>query len=59
LGHLDGGEISVAIAVSSAHRKEAFGRESMPSDTLKRTVPIWKKEVWEGGGVWVGSEPGS
>lgn len=56
LGHLDVGEISVAIAVSAAHRKEAFEAGRFAIDTLKQTVPIWKKEVWEGGEVWVGTE---
>lgn len=56
LGHLEVGEISVAIAVSAGHRKEAFEAGRFAIDTLKQTVPIWKKEVWEGGAVWVGSE---
>lgn len=56
VGHLDVGEISVAIAVSSAHRKESFEAGRFAIDTLKRTVPIWKKEVWEGGEVWVGTD---
>jgi len=53
LGHLAVGEISVAIAVSAAHRQEAFEAGRFAIDTLKRTVPIWKKEVWEGGEVWI------
>ncbi len=56
LGHLEIGEISVAIAVSSAHRKDAFEAGRFAIDTLKQTVPIWKKEVWEGGEVWIGCE---
>jgi len=53
-GHLAVGEISVAIAVSAPHRKDAFGAGRFLIDTLKQRVPIWKKEVWEGGGaVWV------
>lgn len=56
LGHLDVGEISVAIAVSSAHRKDAFEAGRYAIDTLKRTVPIWKKEVWDSGAEWIGSE---
>lgn len=56
LGHLDVGDISVAIAVAAAHRREAFEAGRFAIDTLKQTVPIWKKEVWEGGEVWVGSE---
>jgi len=56
VGRLAVGEISVAIAVSSAHRQEAFEAGRFAIDTLKQTVPIWKKEVWEGGEVWVGTE---
>lgn len=56
LGHLEIGEISVAIAVSAGHRREAFEAGRFAIDTLKQTVPIWKKEVWEGGEAWVGSE---
>jgi molybdopterin synthase catalytic subunit len=57
VGTLKVGDISVAIAVSSPHRKDAFEAGRFAIDTLKQTVPIWKKEVWEGGEVWVGSEP--
>lgn len=56
LGRLEVGDVSVAIAVSSAHRREAFEAGRFAIDTLKQSVPIWKKEVWEGGEVWVGSE---
>src|SRR5207302_9048412 len=55
LGHLDVGDISVAIAVSSGHRKEAFEAGRYAIDTLKQTVPIWKKEVWDSGEAWIGS----
>lgn len=57
VGHLDVGEISVAIAVAAAHRREAFEAGRFAIDTLKHTVPIWKKEVWGDGSEWVGSEP--
>lgn len=57
LGRLTVGEISVAIAVACAHRKDAFEAGRYAIDALKQTVPIWKKEVWDGGEVWVGSEP--
>lgn len=57
LGVLQVGDVSVAIAVSAPHRKDAFEAGRFAIDTLKQTVPIWKKEVWEGGEVWVGSEP--
>ena len=56
LGHLGVGDISVAIAVSSGHRKEAFEAGRYAIDTLKQTVPIWKKEVWDAGEAWIGSE---
>jgi MoaE-MoaD fusion protein len=55
-GRLAVGEISVAIAVSSPHRREAFEAGRYAIDTLKQTVPIWKKEVWEGGAAWIGAE---
>lgn len=54
VGTLVVGEVSVAIAVSSAHRNEAFEAGKYAIDTLKQTVPIWKKEVWDGGEVWIG-----
>ena len=56
LGHLGVGDISVAIAVSSGHRKEALEAGRYAIDTLKQTVPIWKKEVWDSGEAWIGSE---
>jgi len=56
-GLLEVGETSVAIAVSAPHRAEAFAAARFAIDTLKQTVPIWKKEVWEGGEAWVGVEP--
>ncbi len=58
LGRLDVGEISVAVAVAAPHRREAFEAGRFAIDTLKGTVPIWKKEVWDGGEVWIGSERG-
>lgn len=54
-GRLQVGEASVAIAVSAPHRPEAFEAARFAIDTLKQTVPIWKKEVWEGGEAWVGT----
>jgi molybdopterin synthase catalytic subunit len=53
-GHLEIGETSVAVAASSPHRADAFRACREAIDTLKRTVPIWKKEVFEGGEAWVG-----
>ena len=46
-------EASVAIAVSAAHRKEAFESCRYAIDELKKRVPIWKKEIFEDGEVWV------
>jgi molybdopterin synthase catalytic subunit len=56
LGRLEIGETSVWIAVSSAHRDAAFGACRYAIDTLKRTVPIWKKEYFAGGAVWAEGE---
>ncbi|MDR7419919.1 MAG: molybdenum cofactor biosynthesis protein MoaE [Armatimonadota bacterium] len=56
VGALGIGEISVAIAVAAAHRREAFEAGRFAIDTLKQTVPIWKKEVWAAGGEWIGQE---
>ena len=50
------GEVSVAIAVSAAHRGEAFDACRFAIDRLKEVVPIWKKEHFEGGEVWVGCQ---
>lgn len=57
LGHLEIGESSVLIAVFSAHRAAAFDACRWLIDTLKRTVPIWKKEFFEDGAVWADGEP--
>ena len=56
LGRLEIGESSVFIAVSSAHRPAAFDACRFAIDTLKRTVPIWKKEYFEDGAVWADGE---
>lgn len=56
LGRLEIGETSVLIAVSSAHRAEAFDACRYAIDALKRGVPIWKKEYFMGGAVWVEGE---
>ena len=54
LGHLDLGEISIAVAVSSAHRADAFEAGRFLIDELKVRVPIWKKENWADGTTeWV------
>lgn len=56
LGHLEIGETSVFIAVSAPHRKAAFEACRHAIDTLKKTVPIWKKEFFEDGAVWADGE---
>ena len=56
LGRLEIGETSVFIAVSAAHRAAAFDACRFAIDTLKRTVPIWKKEYFEDGAVWADGE---
>jgi molybdopterin converting factor subunit 1 len=57
LGRLEVGETSVLIVVGSAHRAAAFDAGRWLIDTLKRTVPIWKKEYFEDGAVWADGEP--
>lgn len=57
LGRLRIGETSVFIAVASAHRGPAFDACRWIIDTLKKTVPIWKKEYFEDGAVWADGEP--
>jgi len=57
LGRLQIGETSVLIVVASAHRSAAFDACRWLIDTLKRTVPIWKKEYFEDGAVWADGEP--
>jgi molybdopterin synthase catalytic subunit len=57
VGALQIGDIPVIIAVSSAHRKAAFEACEFAIDTLKETVPIWKKEHFNDGEVWVNSHP--
>ena len=56
-GKLQIGDIPVIIAVSSPHRKAAFTACQFAIDTLKETVPIWKKEHFEDGEIWVNSHP--
>jgi molybdopterin synthase catalytic subunit len=56
LGRLEIGETSVFIAVSAPHRGAAFDACRFAIDTLKRTVPIWKKEHFEDGAVWADGE---
>lgn len=56
-GRLEIGEASVCIAVAAAHRGPAYEASRFLIDTLKRTVPIWKREHFEDGAVWVEGEP--
>lgn len=56
-GLLTIGEIAVIIAVSAPHRAAAFDACRYAIDTLKETVPIWKKEIFEDGEVWVAAHP--
>jgi MoaE-MoaD fusion protein len=56
LGRLDIGDTSILIVVSAAHRLAAFEACRYAIDTLKRTVPIWKKEYFEDGSVWADGE---
>jgi molybdopterin synthase catalytic subunit len=57
LGRLGIGETSVLIVVASAHRAQAFEACRWLIDTLKQTVPIWKKETFADGAVWAAGEP--
>jgi molybdopterin synthase catalytic subunit len=54
VGRLEIGEASVVIAVSAPHREAALAACKEAIDTLKETVPLWKKEVYEGGEEWIG-----
>ena len=56
-GVLQPGEVPVVIVVAAAHRDAAFTACRYIIDTLKQTVPIWKKEVFEDGEVWVAAHP--
>jgi molybdopterin synthase catalytic subunit len=52
VGQVPVGESSVVVVVSAPHRDEAFVAARFGIDALKATVPIWKKETWEGGSAW-------
>ena len=56
LGRLEIGDISLVVAVASPHRERAFAACQHAVDRIKQIVPIWKKEYFEGGEVWVGSQ---
>jgi molybdopterin synthase catalytic subunit len=53
IGRVGIGETSVVIAVSAPHRADALAACKEAIDTLKETVPLWKKEVYEGGAEWI------
>ena len=55
-GHLEVGETSLVVVVSSPHRREAFEACQHAVDRIKEVAPIWKKEVWEGGEAWIEGE---
>ncbi len=57
VGCLEIGEVPVVIAASAAHRGAAFDACEYAIDVLKETVPIWKKEIFEDGEVWVSATP--
>jgi molybdopterin synthase catalytic subunit len=56
LGRMEIGDISLIVVVASPHRAEAFAACQHIVDRIKQDVPIWKKEVFKDGEVWVGSE---
>lgn len=56
IGRLEISEIAVAIAVSTPHRKDAFEASSYAIERIKEIVPIWKKEHWEDGTLWLGDQ---
>ena len=53
LGHMEIGECSIVIVVASAHRGPAFDACRFAIDTIKKIVPIWKKEFYEDGEIWI------
>lgn len=56
IGRLEISEVAVAIAVSTPHRKDAFEASSYTIERIKEIVPIWKKEHWEDGTLWLGDQ---
>jgi len=58
LGPVQITEASVIIVVSSAHRDAAFAACRFAIEEIKKTVPIWKKELYEGGELWIGTQTG-
>ncbi len=58
VGRVDIGDVSIGIAVSTPHRGDAFAACRYAIDRAKEHLPIWKKEVWEGGAEWIEEGPG-
>jgi molybdopterin synthase catalytic subunit len=58
LGPVQITEPSVIIAVSAGHREAAFAACRFAIEEIKKTVPIWKKEMYEGGEIWIGTQSG-
>ena len=56
LGRLEIGDISLVVATAAPHRRDAFAACQEAVDRVKQIVPIWKKEFFEGGEVWIGSQ---
>jgi len=52
IGRVELGGVTVVVAVSSPHRGEAFAAGQYCIDTVKASVPMWKKELWDGGSIW-------
>ena len=59
IGRVEPGEASVAIVVASPRRGPAFEASRYAIERIKQVVPIWKREVWSDGYVWVGSQVGT
>ncbi|MFC3882187.1 molybdenum cofactor biosynthesis protein MoaE [Bacillus songklensis] len=55
-GRLDISDIAVVIAVSTPHRKDAYDANEYAIERIKQIVPIWKKEHWEDGDMWIGDQ---
>ena len=58
IGRVDIGDASLVVAVGAGHRREAFEAALYAVDRIKQVVPIWKKEFFEGGAIWIGSQDG-
>ncbi|WP_077617278.1 molybdenum cofactor biosynthesis protein MoaE [Bacillus sinesaloumensis] len=56
IGRLDISEAAVVIAVSTPHRKDAYAANEYAIERIKQIVPIWKKEHWEDGEMWIGDQ---